>query len=72
MNREQRELIDAVAHGRVYKSAGGFVMRRRPGGQNARCDAKVRELVEAGLVDLGPTALYVLTPAGTAEREASR
>ena len=72
MTRDQRKLIAEVARGKVYESAGRYAMRRTPGGQNGRCDARIRELVEAGLVELGPSAVYILTTAGEAEMEGSR
>ena len=55
--RTRLDLLRAVAHGRVYLSTSGHVMRRGEGPMiNRRCDAAIREQEKAGWVRLGADA----------------
>lgn len=51
LNRERLALLADIGRGKVYTSLGGYLMHRMPSGQNRRCERKVRELQEHGLVD---------------------
>ncbi len=53
LNRERLTVLRAIRDGDVYLSPGGFLLRRVPewrGG--ARVGTKVRELAEAGYVEM--------------------
>ncbi len=66
LNRERLGLLEAVAHGMVYRTFKGTVLRRLHGGQNRRADRAVRELVAAGWAELGSDdRTFVLTQAGS-------
>jgi hypothetical protein len=62
LNRERRALLTAIGAGRVYRSETGAVQIKKAGpeGYNRRCDSKVRELQQHGLV----TEDLALTHAG--------
>ena len=68
LTRDRRDLLGAVGLGRVYRSLGGCDMRMQHAGQNRRVDRRLRELVAAGWVELGPDGrAYVLTGDGEAD-----
>lgn len=65
LNRQRVALLRDVHAGKVYHSMGGCDLRQVPRGQNERVDRRVRELAEAGWVELGPDErTYKLTAAG--------
>jgi len=72
LTRTRRDLLRAVAYGRV-RLAHGIVVRHADGGINQRCDAKVRELVGAGWVVMGAdNGTYAITDAGRAVLDGAR
>jgi hypothetical protein len=72
INRARRELLDALAARRVYRSLGGCDMLQVRGGQNKRVETRLRELTTAGLAVLGEDGRYYeLTDAGETVRAAA-
>ncbi len=72
LTRDRRDLLAAVAMGRVYRSMGGCDMRMQGAGQNRRVDRRLRELREAGWVALGEDGrAYELTVDGRADLAAA-
>lgn len=67
INRARRELLAALAAGRIYRSAGGCDLWFVRNGQNKRIERRLRELLAAGLAG-EPTdgRYYVITDAGRA------
>lgn len=66
LTRTRRDLLRAIMYGRV-RISGSVVVRHADGGINQRCDAKTRELVNAGWAVLGADGgTYRLTDAGRA------
>lgn len=62
---DRRELLRAVKAKRVYRSMGGCDMQMARAGQNKRVEKRLRELVAAGWVELGPDErFYRLTEDG--------
>lgn len=65
INRSRANLLGATDRGHVYRSYGGCDLRQVRRGQNQRVDRRLRELREAGWVELGPDGrTYQLTDAG--------
>lgn len=65
LNRARQALLDAVSRGRVYRSLKHCDMRMERGRMNQRVDRALRELREAGWVELGADGrTYQLTSAG--------
>lgn len=65
LNRERVQLLRDVQAGKVYHSMGGCDLRQVRRGQNQRVDRRLRELRQAGWVELAADGrTYELTPAG--------
>ena len=65
LNRERVQLLRDVQSGKVYRSMGGCDLRMVRRGQNMRVDRRLRELREAGWVELDEAGrAYELTAAG--------
>jgi len=69
LNRDRRQLLDAISRGRVFLANG--IVFRVSGRLKRRCDVTVREFQAAGWVRLGASDVYELTESGEAVRGAS-
>lgn len=67
VNRARRELLGALAAGRVYRSASGCDVLRINNGQNRRVETRLRELLAAGwAAEPSDGCFYQITDAGRA------
>ena len=65
LNRERVALLSDVHRGWVYRTQSGVDLRLTRPGQNQRVDRKLRELAEAGWVELAKGGrFHTLTEAG--------